>query len=538
MRPRMSVLLLACAGTFAAATGCGGSGPDDVGARKGSGPVVSGGTFHYAIAGDPGDLDPARTVTDNAYRIFAFAYDSLLDSSPDGEVVSNLATSWEITPTVAKFTLRKDVTCSDGSPVTATTIAQNLNALKDPKMQSPRLPITMSTGDYTVAADDARATVTVRFKAPVSFLSYTIQALPIVCGEGLRDRSLLARGTSGTGPYVLKEAVSGDHYTLTRRKDYRWGPDGATNDEPGQPETVVIKVVPNPTTIANLLLAGELSGARVNSADAKRLEQRGLAEQKHASGLTQMLFNQAKGRPAADPAVRRALTMAVDRGQLAKIVSGPDGRVGQSVVPEASTPCPVSGVNAAIPAFDAAAAAAVLDDAGWAKGADGVREKDGTRLQLNVISNSDFGPTFVSATELVAKAWRELGADVKIAGGNAQVTIQALASGNWDVVPLLGISVAVPSQFVPLVSGPVPPQGINYGAIDNPDYLALVGKAVTTADQQAACKDWNAAEAALFEAADVVPMVALYERWWAAKTATFETTAFDIIPTSIRMRQG
>nr|WP_082534695.1 ABC transporter substrate-binding protein [Nonomuraea pusilla] len=537
MRARVPVLLLACAVTFAAA-GCGGSGSDDAGRGRGAGPVAPGGTFRYAVAGDPGDLDPARTVTDNAYRIFTFAYDSLLDSSPDGEVVSNLATSWKITPTVATFTLRRDVTCSDGSPVTATTVAQNLNALKDPKTQSPRLPIAMSTGDYTVVADDARATVTVHFKAPVSFLSYTIQALPIVCGEGLRDRGLLARGTSGTGPYVLKEAVPGDHYTLTRREGYRWGPDGATNDEPGQPETVVIEVVPNPTTVANLLLAGELSGARVNTADAKRLEQRGLAEQKHASGLTQMLFNQAKGRPAANPAVRRALTMAVDREQLAKIVSGPDGRVGQSVVPEASTPCPVPGVNAAIPAFDTAAAAALLDKAGWAKGPDGVREKDGTRLRLSVISNSDSGPAFVSATELVVRAWRELGADIGIVGGNAQVTIQALASGNWDVVPLLGISVAVPSQFVSLASGPVPPQGINYGAIDNPEYLALAGRAAATADERAACENWNAAEAALFEAADVVPMVALYERWWAAKTATFTTTAFDIIPTSIRMRQG
>lgn len=529
MRTHGFTLLLACAGIVAAA-GCG--------THKQASPAISGGTFHYAIEGDPGDLDPVRTVTDNAYRIFTFAYDTLLDTSPDGRVVSNLATSWKITPTVAKFTLRRDVTCSDGSPVTATTIAQNLNALKDPKMQSPRLPIAMSTGDYTVAADNASATVTVRFKAPVSFLSYTIQALPIVCGEGLRDRSVLARGTSGTGPYVLKESVSGDHYTLTRREGYRWGPDGATNDKPGQPETIVVKVVPNPTTIANLLLAGELSGARVSSADAKRLEQHGLAEQKHASSLTQMLFNQTKGRPAADPAVRRALTMAIDREQLAKIVSGPDGRVGQSVVPEASTPCPLPGVNVAIPAFDTADGTAALDKAGWAKGSDGVREKGGTRLQLSVISNSDSGPTFVSATELVVKAWRELGADVKIVGGNAQVTIQALASGNWDVVPLLGISVAVPSQFVPLASGPVPPQGINYGAIDNPEYLKLVGKAVATTDQQAACEQWNAAEAALFEMADVVPMVALYERWWAAKTATFETTAFDIIPTSIRMRQG
>lgn len=536
MRTRRSILVLACAGTLVA--GCGGSGSGDAGTQQRSGPVVAGGTFDYAIPGDPGDLDPVRTVTDNAYRIFTFAYDSLLDSTPDGRVVSNLAQRWEITPTVARFTLRRDVTCSDGSAVTATTVAQNLNDLKDPSMQSPRLPITMSTGDYTVAADDARATVTIRFRAPVSFLAYTIQALPIVCGEGLRDRSVLARGTSGTGPYVLREAVPGDHYTLTRRDGYRWGPDGATNAEPGQPEKVVIRVVPNPTTIANLLLTGELSGARVNTADAERLQRRGLAEQKHASGLTQMLFNQARGRPAADPAVRRALTMAVDRDQLAKIVSGPDGRVGQSVVPEASTPCPVPGVNAAIPAFDAAAAAAALDDAGWVKGSGGVREKDGKRLQLTVLSNSDFGPAFVSATELVAKAWRELGADVRITGGNAQVTTQALASGNWDVDPLLGISVAVPSQFVPLASGPAPPQGINYGAIDNPQYLALVGRAVVTPDQAAACRSWNAAEDALFEAADVVPMVALYERWWAAKTATFETMPFDIVPTSIRMRQG
>ena len=95
---------------------------------------------------------------------------------------------------------------------------------------------------------------------PVPFLLQSTGAgLFIVCAQGLADRTILATGTDGTGPFVLEEAVPNDHYTFRARDDYTWGPDGATTDAPGFPSEAVLRVVENESTAANLLLSGEVN---------------------------------------------------------------------------------------------------------------------------------------------------------------------------------------------------------------------------------------------------------------------------------------
>jgi peptide/nickel transport system substrate-binding protein len=76
--------------------------------------------------------------------------------------------------------------------------------------------------------------------------------------------------------------------------------------------------------------------------------------------------------------VRRALTMAIDRGAIAKVV---DGDVADGLTLNATNPCPRLAPDAA-PGHDPATAGQLLDEAGWTKGADGVRAKDGKRLKM------------------------------------------------------------------------------------------------------------------------------------------------------------
>jgi len=110
--------------------------------------------------------------------------------------------------------------------------------------------------------------------------------------------------------------------------------------------------------------------------------------------------------------------------------------------------------------------------------------------------------------------------------------IQVLFStGAWDV-SMGPIGLDLPSQLVPFVSGPVPPQGVNFAHVQNKQYDALVQKAATQAGA-AGCSDWNAAEVALIKAVDMAP----YENTVTptfAKGAKF-TVDDGIDPTSIRM---
>ena len=88
----------------------------------------------------------------------------------------------------------------------------------------------------------------------------------MICSKGLADRSSLARGANGSGPYTLVSAVPGDHYTFQVRKNYTWGPGGSTTATNGLPAKVTLKVVTNETTQANLVLTGGLNLATYGTA--------------------------------------------------------------------------------------------------------------------------------------------------------------------------------------------------------------------------------------------------------------------------------
>ena len=189
----------------------------------------------------------------------------------------------------------------------------------------------------------------------------------MVCRSGMADRAVLAHETRGTGPFQLKEVAAGDHLTYAKRAGYTWGPDGASTDEPGTPDEVVVKVVQNETTAANLLLSGGLNAATVIGPDAQRLQGSGLYSAKQDSLLGEMWFNQAAGRPAADPAVRTALTQALDLAQLQKVLSSGQGTPATTLAAIPPVACPGNTASKA-PAHDVAQAKKTLDAAGWTAG--------------------------------------------------------------------------------------------------------------------------------------------------------------------------
>jgi peptide/nickel transport system substrate-binding protein len=538
MRPPSLIVALVCAGAFVA--GCGGSSGGSSNGSPGSSPaagtqqpkgaLVDGATFTYAIPADPGALDPATNLLSAASRLFAFAYDTVVVTDAHNKLVPNLAATWTAGPKQVRLTLRKGVTCADGSAVTASVVAKNLEHLQDPKVQNPVL----GTLDYKVSADDADGVVTIRFGQPVAFPAYALARVPIVCGKAVEDRKALERGTSGSGPYELTEAVPNDHYTFTLRKGYRWAPGNAPLDAHGLPAKVVVRVVSNETTVANLLLGHQLQAGEVNGVEVQRLQKAGLPSLPGTEDVKMMLMNEAPGRPAADPAVRKALITAIDRNDLGSVVRG---RAATGLVPPSVDPCADPATVQAIPGHDGSAAD-VLEQAGWTKGSGGVRAKDGTPLRLTVLGQTTAPPTVKAAGELVVKAWRDLGVDVRVTNGSDSALQQKVVQGAWDAIPLFGATFSNPSGFVPVVSGPAPPKGANFGHVDNPSYTKLAGEAIQTADQTAACKLWNQAQAALYSRADIVPMVQVPYLYWRAANVGFQVNSTGPIPTTIRMHGG
>lgn len=508
------------------ATACGGSGS----AGGGDGTPVDGKTFSMGVGSDPGSLDPHMTVLSVALQVDRFLYDTLLNLDDAGKPVAGLAAKWEASTTTASFTLRQGLTCADGTPLTAADVAANINFIGDPANKSPIAGLYIAPG--TKATADAAGTITVTSGKPDAFLARNVGGVPIACAKGLADRKLLAKGEAGTGMFTVAESVPNDHYTFTRRKDYAWGP-GDWKAEPGLPDKVVVRVIPNTTTATNLLLSGELNAAQINGPDRQRLDGRKLFHVDFTAPMGEVFYNQAAGRPGQDEAVRRALTQALDLPQLGKVLTSGAGRPSQGMITNEPEVCPGDTVTGNLPAHDPAAAAAALDAAGWKKGADGVRAKDGKKLSLTVLYGTQLGPTMAPTAELVQQTWKSLGADVALKAVDSPGLSQVLfGTGEWEV-SLGPVGFSLPSQLVPFVSGPAAPDGTNFAHIANPGYEQGVQQAATKPGD-ASCADWNAAETALIKRVDAVPyfdsVVPTY-----ASGAKFAFSQGSLTPSSIRM---
>ncbi|MFE7566591.1 ABC transporter substrate-binding protein [Streptomyces sp. NPDC057539] len=514
--------------TTSACSAGGQSGQD----RTANGKPVNGKTFTQAIASDPGTLDPHMAVIAVALQVDRYLYDPLLHLDPDGKPVAGLAEKWTATTDKATFTLRSGITCADGSPLTAKDVAANINFVGDPANNSPIAGVNITPGTKATA-DDATRTVTLTSGAPDAFLLRNAGSLPIVCAAGLKDRSLLAKGGAGTGMFSLTDAVPNDHYTLTRRKDYTWGPGEWKKDQPGLPERAIIRVIPNASTASNLLLSGELNAAEIYGPDKKRLSARKLFHIDYLSVMGEMFFNQAEGRVSADGGVRRALVQSLDLAKIGKVLTGGDGEPATGMVTAEPKSCTGDSVTGNLPAYDPAAAKSALDAAGWRTGPDGVRARDGKRLALDVIYGSQFGPTAAPTAELVQKTWKDIGVDVALKSADSSSVSRALFdTGDWDV-SMNPVGSALPSQVVAFLSGPKPPQGTNFAHIDNATYEAKAREAMTKTGE-ASCPDWLAAETALVKEVDAVPYMNSVNSYF-GNGARFELSQNSITPTSIRM---
>lgn len=479
--------------------------------------LVDGGTFTFVLGTDPGNLDPHFTSLSAAMQVDRFLYDSLVNIDENGDMVAGLAEKWESTTTEATFTLRKGVTCADGTALTATQVAANINFVGDPENASSRLGVFVPAG-ATATADDDASTVTVTAPAPDSFLDRNVGGLQIVCAKGMADRSILKQGGDGTGMFTVAEAVGGDHYTLTRRKDYAWGPGDWSKDQQGLPDTVVIKIVANETTAANLLISGGANAAQFVGPEQQRLTSQRLLQRDVLAIVGELWFNHKPGLPGADEKIRRALVQAVDLDELRQVVTSGTGKPATGLVPPGMGPCDGDTVGDSLPAHDVDAAKQVLGDA---------------KPEITLFYPTTIGPTMQAGAELLQKVWSELGVEVTLKGGTDAEAGQLIGGQlAWDaaIVPL---NVTLPSQTVPFMSGPPAPDGTNFSGIDNPDYTAKVAEASKTVGADG-CDAWAAAEKALFERVDVVPF-ANSNRPTFGKGAEFELSQGSVTPSSIRM---
>ncbi|MGH4001457.1 MAG: ABC transporter substrate-binding protein [Pseudonocardiaceae bacterium] len=524
---RMRLITAAAAGCLAL-TACSGAG----GAENGSRDYASDGTFVMSLGlSDPGTFDPYRSQA--IVAVSTLAYDSLLNWQKDGTFASGLASEWTADADGAVFTLKEGITCSDGTAMTASQVAENLKFLADPANGSSQYGVTVPTVPFTVTADDDARTVQVTMSSPYGFILNTIGLAPMVCAEGMKDPKVLQTGSSGTGPFELTDHRAGESMTFTRRDDYTWGPDGASTAAAGTPSKVVLKFVTDETTAANLLLSDQLNLAGIGGPERERLEAQQVTRTDGSVSGQWIWFNQISDRPTKDATVREALMTSIDLPQLIKVSTGGHGEAARGLIGQETTVCPFDAVADTLPDLDADAAAAALDGAGWEEGTDGVRQRDGKTLSLDIHYVPSTNIYAEATAELLAKQWNDLGVKTRLTLDSTTAQLKAMfEDSDWDIY-LAPFGGNLPTQMVPYLSGPLPPNGMNLAGIQNADYDKLAAQAQTLTAPEA-CPLWKQAEQALYKSLDVVPVSRLARSIF-LNHAEAESNGFQFIPTTFKV---
>ncbi|WP_244524408.1 ABC transporter substrate-binding protein [Trujillonella endophytica] len=423
--------LLAGAALALTACGTGDTGSGDAGS---GGEPQSGGTLTFAVGSDAGCVDPQQVGSNDTIYSVRQLVDSLTDQDPEtGEIVPWLAESWEVSDDATSFTfhLREGVTFSDGSPLTAQVVKDNFDAVPNLGALAglARGYLTGYTG--TTVVDELTAQVT--FGTPnVQFLQATsTHSLGLVssASAALPAAERCSAGIVGSGPFTLAEYVQNQSITLDRRDGYDWGSSRWADGE-ARLDSVVFRIVPEAGVRTGSLQSGQVDAiGSVGQADEAALSGAGIELQVRANpgvvfGIT---FNNARPQ-FADAAVRQAISLAVDRQEIVDAVF-PTGTLPATSVLSSTTPGYTDLSDGLT--TDADRAVELLDETGWAPGGDGIREKDGVRLTLEVLWAPVAG-TNQPALELLQQQLRAIGVEVTLREQPIAQLLPTLQAGEFD----------------------------------------------------------------------------------------------------------
>ncbi|UNX53815.1 TIGR04028 family ABC transporter substrate-binding protein [Georgenia sp. TF02-10] len=352
------------------------------------------------------------------------------------EIEPWIATDWQVNADATEYTfnLRDGVTFSDGTPLDAAAVARNFDTfgLGDDERG---LTVSEAVNNYAGSEVVDEDTVTFRFSAPApGFLQATSTITSGLLSPETLDRPLedLGAGSAteivGSGPFVITDEQVGTEITLTAREDYDWAPPSSEHQGRAHLDTVTIVVTPEDSVRLGSLLSGQADVVRyVQAPDEEQVTQAGFqlfAPQ--TRGVNNGLALRFTNPLLADLRVRQALVHGVDNRQVVETVFTDNYPAATSVL---SAAAPGYHDTSEALAHDPDRAAALLTEAGWTPGPDGIRVKDGQRLSLDVYASAA-QPLSKPTLELVGQQLAEIGVELNVkspdAGSYATDTLDPL----------------------------------------------------------------------------------------------------------------
>jgi peptide/nickel transport system substrate-binding protein len=325
------------------------------------------------------------------------------------------------------------------------------------------------------------------------------------------------RSPLGTGPYRIVEWKTGEYVLLEKNRQYWRGPAYPKIDR------ILFRFLPNTTTRINQLRSGEVHMVALVPWDKVR-ELRALASvrlnQVLGNGYEHVTLNERHFPAFTDVRVRQALAHAIDRELLVRTVL-------DSLVTTVDGPIqPLSWAyepNVTKYRYDTAAANRLLDDAGWKRGPDGVRSKDGKALAFTLITQAGFAIR-ENIAQALQREFRDVGinASVKLIDGTSISSVWF--SGDFDAMLHWWQSGADPEITLFFAGDRTPPAGRNINYFSDDSLTRVLYASDRTVDQ---AKRAELLKAAQRRVAALVPELPLYN-----------TSKIDAVPAMLRNFKG
>ena len=386
--------------------------------------------IRYASMKDIRNINPHLYLGEMSAQ--AMVFEPLVMNMKDGSVKPWLAESWDISPDgkVYTFRLRKGVKYSDGTEFTAQTVKQNFDAVLANFTRHAWLDMIREI-DKTEAVDPLTFRLTLKhayFPTLIELgLSRPFRFISPKCMKdgGTKDGVACL---AGTGPWVLSEHKNNQYALFTRNATY-WG-------EKPKMEKVRWNVMPDSQTMLLALQKGEIDlifgadGDQLTSDAFAKLQKEGKFATKESAPIASRAILLNSRRPiTGDATVREAIQRAVNRDAIVRNVLNGKETAAETLF---SKTVPLCDVPLKARPYDPEAAKALMEQAGWKAGADGIREKDGKRCVLEFYFNSRNAQEKTIA-EAMQGDLKKIGIEMKIIGEEKQAFLDRQRTGHFDL---------------------------------------------------------------------------------------------------------
>jgi peptide/nickel transport system substrate-binding protein len=365
----------------------------------------------YASTTKPVGLSPIMTNDSVSSSIIDQIYETLFIKDPKTmEIKPGLAESYD-TPndTTWVIHLRKNVKFQDGTPFNAEAVKYTFDKIKDPKTAAPRASLLQPIKDITVKDDNTVVITTEKPYGPLlAALSHTNASIVSPTADKKQD---LMKEPVGTGPFKLKEYVSGDHVILEKNKDY-WK---------GVPklDKVTFKVVPDVNTEISMLQTGQvqfIDGVPAEQWDRVKSLKNVNTVKAPGTPVSYLGFNMHR-EPMKNLDFRKAVAYAVDRQAYVDQLKGLGIKSNSIIGPK------VFGYDQSVENegynYDPEKAKQLIEKNGW-KG-----------LKVNMLVANT--PAYMKMGEIVQDQLTKAGLDVKIQTMEWGTFLDVSKKGKYDI---------------------------------------------------------------------------------------------------------